>query len=65
MIYTVEIKVTPTKGNKLTITHNVEIEYDADRKMYKAKPDGVWTYGETAQGLAIRLATHDWQMHRA
>lgn len=34
----------------------------AERKMYKANPDGVWTYGETAEGLAIRLATHDWQM---
>lgn len=66
MNYAVEIQVTPTKGRKLTITQNVEITYDAERNLYKAKtPEGVWTYGETAQELAIRLATADWQTHRA
>lgn len=66
MIYNVTILVEPTKGSKLTINHRLVIERDPERKMFKHQyKNGCWTYGETAQELAIRVATEDWTQTRA
>ena len=65
MKYTVEIRVKPEIGRDITIKKSLEIRYDDDRGLYVAGPAGCYTYGETAEGLAIRLATHEWQMPRA
>ena len=66
MIYHVTIIVQPDKGPDLSISKRVSIEEDEDRNLFKHQyKDGCWTYGETAQELAIRVATEDWTQTRA
>ena len=62
MKYSVNIEVTPHKGQKLNISRSVSISYDAERDLYKSKMiNGVWTYGDIPEELAIRLVTDGWR----
>lgn len=65
MKYSVNIEVVSSEGQKTVISRDVNILYDSDRNLYMSKTlMDVWTYGETPEELAIRLASEGWRDSR-